>query len=788
MKVLKTIIGFLSMSMVNFDHHCHEKKIVEKPVKGFIVWGETYSKKTTNYGFFGKKTQEACILLWGINGEKDWFWSQPWDMKSNTVGQPSPYFFYINYRSKNNNIQKKLKVFIPQNNSVKNGAINNFKIHTIEKARWDPFKNQGYIQYNVAINKKVVKNEVKIIDPQDHDGDNMVENEVIFPFEQGLFSQTHPLQGFFTVDATDNGKAQDNEPMTLQYKFKNNHTMKVLWDKEKRSILSCEIFKKNQLVYKNNCDNYKFFHLNKYPTEFSLEPHRRFLKILNGLANTITDKMEVVITKTFFIKNDYSLPSLEKYLKTLKLDKKYVLIIVPIRLITFQDGVSENRFHLFPVAILLEKFHDIWVLKKIVSTNTCLNQFTFLNYQLHNIVVRFLNHGPNKIIQKLKVHKDIAHSIVDNVAYNTDGNHILRLTDFLQLRQSGANSCYTSWAKDALIIVDYLKDFIETEENNNPGLHKKSALPSSKAIKIPNKLVYNTLSCKDFFTCSQFSLIYDQWNPQQFNILVENFFLTHKTNVNLLHIHDKFLAIMEVVGSQDNGPLKGEDNLVYFKERLMNLRKKHYIFFITIGNKVVSYCIYRSKENTLNNQRYWDEFKKVSNKYYPHLTVEPLRYIPVDNFQGKSHDENLNILYQLLQLSVQLPSIYNELKDFSLAFEGSPSTDEYVYNSFILYNMEKSITADYAGDIYMAILFTISKNFLNKKEAKIQETIKENFKKEYQTHEQNLPLINGPVNPNEESNLTDKVITPVDTDLPAVKKNLVDYDLEEALKILTNNG
>ena len=819
MQLLKKIL-FLFYVIINSSNQYHSqnntnkdsKQVIEKEVKNFIFWGDgkfimnqNQHKAVNLFTDWLKQNKELKLqngmFIFMLDGKIPFIWSGTLDMQTNTIGKPSKYFFYIKYENSGSNIKKKIKVFIPSVNDQGHRI-------KIKKICWDNFKNQGYIDYKIQNKTKklyqtrIVSDQIKELNRIPNDSIN---HSVTMEFPKQLYSQTYNLKGFFKkkiissapMNTPDKVSNDDKDgAVTIQYNLKNGNKMIALWDKTKRSIISCEIFKNNQLIYKNNADNNKFFNLNEYPTEFALDPHKSFLKILNSLANTISNNIEVIITQPFFIKNDYTMPRLEKYMNKLKLNKPYILIIVPIKLITFQDGVCENRFHIFPFALLMEKFNNLWVLKKMVSTNTCLNQFTFLNYQLHNIVIRFLNHNPQKIIQKINNNKNIDNSIIDNLGYYTDGNHILRLTDFLQLRQSGSNSCYISWAKDSLIIVDYLKDIIDDRITNQS---QKNSINSINIRDNKHFLSKNTLSCKDFLTYGSFSIQYNQWKEEKFNGLMENFFLNHKTNVNLLEIHDKFIGTIEITGPQDNGPLKGQDNLVYFKSRLPHLRKKYYMFFITIGNKVISYCVYRSQENKLDNQRYWNCLKKVCNKYYPDLTVAPLIHVSWENFNGESQDENLVVLYKLLQLSIYLPGIYNELKDLSLAFEGEISQDEYVYNTFILYNMEKSIVADYAGDIYMAMIYHISNNFLTNKEIKTNENVKEVFQKEYEKHKneakqwdnQDKESLSKAKIINEENNNNKGDLIPINpkSNYENTKKdsisNLADHDLQDVLKVLT---
>jgi hypothetical protein len=51
--------------------------------------------------------------------------------------------------------------------------------------------------------------------------------------------------------------------------------------------------------------------------------------------------------------------------------------------------------------------------------------------------------------------------IIDNVSYYVSNQMDENLITFLQTRQSGSNSCYSSVFKDMIRSIEYIKDFIE---------------------------------------------------------------------------------------------------------------------------------------------------------------------------------------------------------------------------------------------------------------------------------------------------------------------------------------
>jgi hypothetical protein len=478
----------------------------------------------------------------------------------------------------------------------------------------------------------------------------------------------------------------DQLPMeTIQYSFKNG-TMEALWDPNTRILQKVQIKKNNEIIYQDTLEKNKHFDFNRYPKEFSLEPNQKFLKAINKLADGIDDKIHVIVTRTFYDKT--KAPNLQSYVnKAMKkpMDKPYILFLIPFRQTLEFPGI-DSREHLYPLAILLERFNNVWFIKRIVVSTSCLNQFLFLNYQLHNKLTELLPNGPKKFQQKINYGLETNNLIIGNISQYTTGNHFHEIADFFQLRQSGSNCCYAAWAKDSLKLVDYVKSIV----------HNK-----------PHGLDPYKLTIKDLMGFVKISLNSEAWDSKKFYSVMEQMIINHKTNVNFFGVQDNILGSIEINGPDDNGPIPGEETLELFKKNIPIIRKQYFIFFIRYGKTIHVYCVHRNKENLLDNNRYYVEIKRAFNDYYPQYEVAPLVYVAHKNFSSTMVDVPCRTIYHLLQMAVAIPSVYDKLKDLAAIDVEVPKETQGFY-TFLVCDTKKSILPDSIGDVYMFMLFMFS--------------------------------------------------------------------------------
>ena len=663
----------------------------EKTVNNFLNWQYDIVKEQGAKSFLsGNKPETIHInIKFQMVDDPSVFWVQQWNLKDDTLGIPSPHYFFISIKEDGLKINKKVKVYWP-NKLSNNGPTNpNGKTQEIgfkfKEKVWDIWKNQWVINYNIykrspkgfTKENKIIHGDrfaiSQVIDPSRHQSPS-----IIMDLQRQIYNTPYQLKGFFK--ATE--KSMGDNKILITYQLKSGATMEVLWDKEKKTLLSYTILMGTEVIYQQS----KAFNFTQYPP-FNIEGALELTKSLNTMLKDFDPSMDVIFTKTFYNEEPSTAPNLNKYLQKLNSQKSHVLIVVPVKLIFMNNKYVGSRHHMFPVGILLEKFNNYWVLKKIINTNTCLNQFLLFNYEMSHMVNKIFQNNAQGIIKKVKMGLDPKNSCLTFASWYTDGNFFNSMTDYIQTRQSGSNSCYMATYKDGLKIAQYAQSLV----HGNGDLLTKSSLKPM-----------------DFMTSITMNLQYDQWDRETMDLFMEQWILNHEVNRTFLKIHHNFLGIVAIHTNQDFGPVIGEENVVFDKDNVAQIRQLYHIFFLKINQEVFVYCVYRSTENQLDNQRYYQSIAQVINKYYPELKVHPMIMVPVKKFNSKNQENHIGLLYGLLHLSVSLPLNYKPLLDSS-AIDFNAGKKNYIIESLMVYNMDKTIALDPVSEIYAAIMFLNSK-------------------------------------------------------------------------------
>jgi hypothetical protein len=621
----------------------------------------------------------------------------------NTLGKESKSWFFVILDN------KLVKIFLPEEIIFNKIEIDFWaqKIIVYYKINGQEMVHQD--DYNILLDMDLLFNQI-----QDH---NSIAKEVLdkIPRESifinhditpKFISNEVPVKNLFTVKK--NPKNLDHVTYIINEK---SPSLEVFFNKDTKKISKYLISYENQVIYEDNLEHNSLLSLNRYPLSFDLGPHKDFLKTFNDFIQDQWETMEVVVTDSYFYQENNNKFSFYKYIKNFNPHKKYCFLVVPVERNFINNKELGKRNHLFPVGFLLEKFNEVWILKKIFINDTCITEFLYLNNDLDFILQNLLNANENILKKKLNKDKaDINNLVINKFSYKTGGNTYVEMTKFFQMRQIAASSCYISIYKDILRLCDCVHHYIDNTKHPLDNLN---------------------LGIKDLMVMGNFFFQYDNWNPIETENFFKNFIINYQSNLNFHNIDGNFIGVIKILSNKNFGPLKNAENAIFGQKNLKELEQLYCMFFIKMNNEVFTFLICRKDEDKLNNQRYYDQLKSQIIHYYPHWIVHPLIIIKEKDFNGKWDDYPWNkpiknkkdaidfqekialkCLYNVLFLNLQLPDIYMPLKELSLSNPIKNNNNYYFFN-FIIRNTYKSVLIDVLGDLYFSILVIFYKSSFN---------------------------------------------------------------------------
>ena len=640
--------------------------------------------------------KQSNTINFSINNEYHWEYSM------DKPQEITNHYFYIVLN------KQLVKVYLPKN-------------ITINKIDVDFWKKTMDIHYTIDNKHKVISVEYDFLSDislliekilKEKTPSSMKELLERYP-EPTIFIKSHinpqntihnyNLQNFFqsTIDTVDNNQK-------IQYSLPNkNLSLEINFDKLNKIIKEFTIFYKNKPLYQDYFKDNPFLRVSHYPHDISLDGGPMMVEELNKIPQY--DDMEVIITPKYFHdekSNSFFKPSINIQQYATNCKKPYLLLMIPIELNFINDKIVGFRSHLFPLCLLLEKFHDVYILKKIIINNTCIPQHLFLNGEFDRILSDILTNSEANLKNKIKKNIPLNNLIIDRFSYKTNGNTYVDITDFFQMRQFASYSCYSSTYKDMFRLMDYI----------HHKIHNK-----------PHFLDNYKINIKDLIMVGRIFVKYNLWNKTTMDQYFKNFIINYETQKKFHGINEDFVLELSILGPKSFGPLQNPENNLFYSEKLPTMEKLYNIFFIKINNEIFSFLIVRKDEDKLDNKRYFESFKNIVNKYYPHMMIHPLKIIHEKDFNNKWNDFSWNdvknfsefktygalkCLYTFLLINLLMPDIYLPLRDlstFSNYFE-----KDYYYFSFYLKNIDKSIAMDTAGDNFFSVITLLEKSKLNK--------------------------------------------------------------------------
>jgi hypothetical protein len=602
-----------------------------------------------------KNIKNNSIIKFKIN---DYKWQYIWNNNSKELGEISENYFFIKIQN------QLIKVYLPKN--IKWQILMN------------NFNQNGQFRYSI-------NNQDYILQLPFNNNDNSVflENNSKFPYYEDNLNFFNCITENVNSDIT-------------KYKFSDKnqkYSLDIEWNFSTKTIENY-ILKDDKFTYQENVKKNTNLNLNNYPKNMSVFANNKFLNIMNLLANKFSKNIEVFITDSYDLEIKDNIPNIEKIINEIKTNKKYILIMIPMGLFAAVHKESINRYHIFPVGLLYENFNNIWILKKIINTNSCINQFLFLNYRWNDIITSILKNSQNNLNKNIKKNININNKIIDNFSFYTNGNTYNNMTDFIQTRQSGPNSCYSTTYKDIMRIIKYCENIIE---------------------KKYHVFEDNLLSIKDL--CQQIFIEqnYNDFDSQQLKNFIKSALFEYQSNINFHQLNENLIINVNIEGPKSLGPLKDEENVLYNKSNIENLRKQYHIFFIKINNDIYCYLIYRGQEQSLDNQRYYDNIIEVIKEMYPYWKIHSMEFIPLEDFNKNHSNIIIKILFKFLTSNVSLPAIYDSLKELS-GFLNPPIKKNQYSCRLYLGQLNKSIIPDYKWDLLFHLFFLNSKYIGDNKE------------------------------------------------------------------------